>query len=285
MVEPRPERRPIDGGYRKTPILQVGNHTFCDSKIIFAELEKRFPEPSFYPVGPHGESTRSLVTSLARWLDTGLFMSVVTQLPVDMFDDAFLKDRAEFSGRSVDRNQIKATAPLLRHALKSELELLQTFLAERTEGGKKWALGIDQPSLLDLHIAMDTWFTAALAGFDWLKKTTPLLSSHLEKTLAFAKYEEVESRETLNATDAIEIAKKEKIELVQPRHDGSLSLKLGDSVAVIPTDTGVVPSVGKLVHSTADETIIEHKDEEYGTVVYIHFPIIGFTVVPLQSKL
>jgi glutathione S-transferase len=40
-VEPRPLRRPLDGGYRKTPVLQIGNHTYCDSKAIFAELEKR----------------------------------------------------------------------------------------------------------------------------------------------------------------------------------------------------------------------------------------------------
>ncbi|KAG1122835.1 hypothetical protein G6F42_011105 [Rhizopus arrhizus] len=40
-IEPRPLRRPLDAGYRKTPVLQIGNHTYCDSKVIFAELEKR----------------------------------------------------------------------------------------------------------------------------------------------------------------------------------------------------------------------------------------------------
>ena len=40
-VEPRPLRRPLDGGYRKTPFLQIGNHSYCDSKVIFAELERR----------------------------------------------------------------------------------------------------------------------------------------------------------------------------------------------------------------------------------------------------
>ena len=40
VMEPRPKRRPFDGGYRKTPVLQVGQHTFCDTKTIIAEIEK-----------------------------------------------------------------------------------------------------------------------------------------------------------------------------------------------------------------------------------------------------
>lgn len=39
--EPRPLRRPLDGGYRKTPILQIGNHVYCDTKTIFLALEKQ----------------------------------------------------------------------------------------------------------------------------------------------------------------------------------------------------------------------------------------------------
>ncbi|KAI9280755.1 hypothetical protein BY458DRAFT_500290 [Sporodiniella umbellata] len=285
MIEPRPERRPIDGGYRKTPVLQIGNHTFCDSKIIFAELEKRFPEPSFYPLGPQGESTKVLTNSLARWLDNSLFMSVVTQLPVAVLDDDLLKDRAAFSGKSLDREMMKNISPLLRPALSSELVMLQKLVSERTQDGKKWALGIDEPSLLDFHIAMISWFTASLAGIEYLKKTAPLLAGHLEKTLAVAKYDDLDDKAELEPTDAIEVTKNEKFDLVQPKHDGTLPLPLGELVAVIPTDTGMVPSVGKLVHSTIEETVIEHHNKDYGTTVFIHFPTIGFMVTPLQNKL
>lgn len=40
-IEPRPNRRPLDGGYRKAPVLQIGNHVYCDSKCILNELERR----------------------------------------------------------------------------------------------------------------------------------------------------------------------------------------------------------------------------------------------------
>lgn len=39
-LEPRPLRRPLDGGYRKTPILQIGNHVYCDTKAAILALEK-----------------------------------------------------------------------------------------------------------------------------------------------------------------------------------------------------------------------------------------------------
>ncbi|KAG1466468.1 hypothetical protein G6F56_004685 [Rhizopus delemar] len=282
-VEPRPERRPLDGGYRRTPIVQIGNHTYCDTKSIFAELERRFPEPSFYPTGPHGEPTESLVKSFGRWLDSALFMSLVTQLPADALDDAFLKDRGEFLKRDLDRATLKSKAPFLRPALKAELELLQTFVAERSENGDKWVLGTDALSLLDLHVAMSTWFASGLVGNDWVKENFGVLNNHLGKTLAYVKAEEATSKVAIEAKEAIEIAKKEELEVVEAKHDGSLPIQLGTTVSVIPTDTGVVPSVGNLVYSTTEETIIEHKDNEYGTTVYIHFPVIGYIVVPVQN--
>ncbi|KAG1151845.1 hypothetical protein G6F37_001620 [Rhizopus arrhizus] len=285
ILEPRPERRPIDGGYRKTPILQIGNHTFCDSKAIFAELERRFPEPSFYPAGPQNEPTEAKVKSLARWLDSTFFMTVGSQVPVDVLDDAFLKDRQEFSGRPFERQKLKFTAPYMRHSLKSEFELLQTIFAERSESGKRWALGTDQLSLLDLHVAMNTWFMSALIGSEWIQKEFPLLAGHLQKTLTAISFEDADSKDKLVPEEAIEIAKKEKIELVESKHDGSLPIELGELVAVIPTDMGVIPSTGKLVYSTTSETVIEHQDETHKSIVYIHFPVNGFVVIPLQNKL
>ncbi|KAG1449651.1 hypothetical protein G6F56_008583 [Rhizopus delemar] len=280
-VEPRPERRPLDSGYRRTPIVQIGNHTYCDTKLIFDELERRFPEPSFYPAGPHGESTEALGKSLGRWLDSDLFMSLLTQLPGDALDDAFLEDRTVVFKRDLDRSVLKSKAPFLLPTLKADLELLQKLVAQLSKNGNKWALGTDALSLLDLHVAMSTWMASNLLGNDWVKENFGMLNAHLKKTLDCVKAEEVGSKVTIDAKEAIEIAKRETSETVEAKHDGSLPIQLGNVVSVTPTDTGVVPSVGKLIYSTLDETIIEHKDDKYGTTVYIHFPVIGYIVVPV----
>ena len=43
---PKPDLVPLTGGYRKTPVMQIGADIFCDTQIILRELERRFPSPS-----------------------------------------------------------------------------------------------------------------------------------------------------------------------------------------------------------------------------------------------
>ena len=51
MIMPKPDLMPLTGGYRKTPILQVGADIYCDTRLIACELERRFPRPSLFPGG------------------------------------------------------------------------------------------------------------------------------------------------------------------------------------------------------------------------------------------
>jgi glutathione S-transferase len=53
VIMPKPNLTALTGGYRKTPVLQIGADIYCDSQLIMRELERRFPTPSFYPAG-HG---------------------------------------------------------------------------------------------------------------------------------------------------------------------------------------------------------------------------------------
>src|ERR1700722_14133482 len=46
---PKPLLAPLTGGYRKTPVMQIGADIYCDSQLIIRELERRFPEPSVFP--------------------------------------------------------------------------------------------------------------------------------------------------------------------------------------------------------------------------------------------
>src|SRR5258708_30883688 len=51
VVMPKPDLTALTGGYRKTPVLQIGADIYCDSQFILRELERRHPTPSFYPAG------------------------------------------------------------------------------------------------------------------------------------------------------------------------------------------------------------------------------------------
>jgi hypothetical protein len=212
-------------------------------------------------------------------------MSTGSQFPVETFDEAFIKDRSQFAGREINKDQVNALKPFTRHTLKAELALLNHLVTEHSQNGEKWAIGTSEPSAADLHVAMSLWFINAMIGFDWVKDNFPVLGLQLKKTLDYVGYEQLGSLPKISEEEAIEVAKKERWDLEDPKHDGSLPIEIGTEVTVIPTDTGVVPSVGKLVHSTIRETVIEHKNETHGTTVYIHFPVIGFIVIPKLNKL
>ena len=51
IIMPKPDLTALTGGYRKTPVLQIGADIYCDSQLIMRELERRYPSPSFYPAG------------------------------------------------------------------------------------------------------------------------------------------------------------------------------------------------------------------------------------------
>src|SRR5258706_1432756 len=67
-IMPKPDLVPLTGGYRKTPVMQIGADIFCDTQIIARELERRFPSPSILP---HG---KGLPYGLGFWADRLLFL-------------------------------------------------------------------------------------------------------------------------------------------------------------------------------------------------------------------
>ena len=40
-VMPKPDLMPLTGGYRKTPVMQIGADIYCDTQLIMLELDKR----------------------------------------------------------------------------------------------------------------------------------------------------------------------------------------------------------------------------------------------------
>ena len=88
-LPPKPDLMPLTGGYRRTPVMQIGADVYCDSMCIIRELERRFPEPTLFP-GNSGHTD----WGLARWTDGPMFTSAITivlgaaaELPVDFARD------------------------------------------------------------------------------------------------------------------------------------------------------------------------------------------------------
>src|ERR1700753_2300014 len=70
-IMPRPDLMPMTGGYRRTPVLQIGADIYCDTQIILREIERRHPTPSIFPV------KNGLAYAIGFWSDRPFFMASV----------------------------------------------------------------------------------------------------------------------------------------------------------------------------------------------------------------
>ena len=71
-IMPKPDLTALTGGYRKTPVLQIGADIYCDTALIADVLEERAPSPTLYPSGVAGASR-----ILAQWADSTLFWTAI----------------------------------------------------------------------------------------------------------------------------------------------------------------------------------------------------------------
>ncbi|MEM6556814.1 MAG: glutathione S-transferase N-terminal domain-containing protein, partial [Pseudomonadota bacterium] len=40
-IMPKPDLLPLTGGYRRTPVMQIGADIYCDTQLMLIELERR----------------------------------------------------------------------------------------------------------------------------------------------------------------------------------------------------------------------------------------------------
>jgi len=150
-LPPKPDVMPLTGGYRRTPIMQIGADIYCDSQCILRELQRRHPEPSFYPGGAAG-----LPWGINRWtdalFDTAVRLSMganADKLPPD-----FLADRSRlFFGPNADIRKIQADIPHTTAQLRAQFG----WVDERLTGGRRFLLG-DNPGLPDATTYYLVWF-------------------------------------------------------------------------------------------------------------------------------
>ena len=61
QIMPKPNLTALTGGYRKTPVLQIGADIYCDSQLIMRELERRYPSSDLLPRRPRRSRRACLV--------------------------------------------------------------------------------------------------------------------------------------------------------------------------------------------------------------------------------
>lgn len=271
-VMPKPDLMPLTGGYRKTPVMQIGADIYCDTQLIMVEIERRLPSPPLLPKGREGEAR-----AITMWIDRSIFSPavgvVMSQVDVaGKFGETFKKDRSEFSGRSFDPEQMRAALPLVRDQAYAQFSLAESMLAD----GREFLLG-GEPGLADCALYNPVWFIQEQLGptaapLDRLPRIVGW--SERMKALGGGK------RTDIKASDALDIAKAATPAATAVDAGDPSGLKAGQKISVTPDDTGKVPVTGLLVGLTPDRVSLQRNDPGVGDVV-VHFPRAGFVVVPL----
>jgi len=269
VVMPKPDLVPLTGGYRRTPVMQIGADIYCDTLCILRTLERRHPSPSLYPTGDVGG-----IHAVTWWAEKSLFNTAVGVAFGEMGDklpEGFEKDRSEMSGREVSAVRLKAARPILVDQLRAQFGLLTDMLKS-----KPFLFG-KQPGLADLGAYHPVWFILQ----NCRQETSPLneYPAIVEWAARIAAIGHGKST-PMKAVEALKVAKATNPSLAASADPNDpAGRKPGQRVKVTPDDFGLIPVVGDIVASSADEIVIRRQDEQVGEV-FVHFPRAGFIVSP-----
>jgi glutathione S-transferase len=266
MVMPKPDLTPLTGGYRKTPVLQIGADVYCDTNLIARELERRFPQPTLFASGQAG-----IAQALSSWADKAFFepgaalaMGVNKDLPATL-----INDRKRFFA-FMDFSRLNEDIPHLYTQLRAHASLLDTQLGD----GRPYLLAA-QPGLADINAYFVVWMAR---GFVPPVKELFAPFVHMEKWEARMGSIGHGKRSEIEASQALQIARSSTAELpagVDP--NDPLQLRAGARVSVTPDDYGKVAVTGELVTLQIHEVAVRRPDPRAGEVI-VHFPRIGYRV-------
>ena len=276
MVSPKPDLTALTGGYRKTPVLQIGADIYCDTALIADVLEHIQPLPTLYP-----EPSKGLARTLAQWGDTTLFWTSmaynmqprgIAQLfehaPPDAAQ-AFAQDRKAMSAGMVRQRPQDAAV-----AYRSYLRRLSDMLDDRP-----FMLG-DMPCITDFAVYHPLWFTRVRTSvLARLLDATPAVLDWMDRMAAIGHG----TMDKFSALQAIEVAAASTPatlhdDVFQDEH----GIALGSQVLISAETFGSEPTQGELVAATRMHYTLRRTDERAG-LVHVHFPRIGYSLKAFEA--
>ena len=274
VVMPKPDLIALTGGYRRTPVAQVGADIYCDTALIARLLERLQPSPSLYPTDQAASANL-----LAQWADTSLFSAAVAYAFQPAGLQAMFGHRSpeQIAGFIEDRKEMRKGGTSQRMSLDQAWGALLNalpWLESQLAGGDSQPSYFCGPAatIADFAIYHPLWFIRRAGPLGALLDPYPHLNAWYARMSEFGHgpAEPLSSQEALAlALDAtpVEMA---QVDLRQV--DGCA---VGDQVTVSATDYGTDPVLGELVMSGVDEIVVRRQDERAGTV-QVHFPRVGY---------
>ena len=264
-MAPKPELTPLTGGYRKTPVLQIGADIYCDTAIAIDAIEAFQPQPTLFPA-PLGR-LGALVAMQAGGATFSQAVGSAMAVVADQIDDAFFEDRKALFG--MDRERMKKAAPHQTAQFTGWLAKLEDALAD----GRAF-LGGDAPGYADCAAGMNVWFQGGMGLKEARLAPFPLVAAWIARCDAIGHGQ----RTDMTAQDALNVALTAS-PTATAQIDEGCGFTEGQAVAIRTEDPGADTVIGTLLRCTARDIVLLRDDPRVGTVA-VHFPRIGQILRP-----
>ena len=268
-IAPKPNLTPLTGGYRRIPVMQIGAHVYCDTKLIVREIEARMPAPALTPPALVG-----IAEIIADWSDHRLFTQVAGPTIMEMISllsPEFIEDRAAMSEGFSSRNLTDA-APFMREQFTQACLRLNKQLSHT-------------PFLLGDVFTLADAAVFHVINFASLAPTQNSIVEQFESLMLWRnRVREMGQgqRQDLDPQAALDLAKSLTPDMTPP-HDSVESLhglSIGQMVRVQADDYGRETTDGVIAWQRADEVALIRDDAQLGQLL-IHYPRAGYRITKI----
>ena len=277
MISPKPDLLALTGGYRKTPVLQIGADIYCDTALISDVLEHRQPVPTLYP-----EPSKGMARTLAHWADNTLFWTAMGyNLQPKGFAQMFGNVPPEAAKAFADdRKAMTTNMTRLRPA--DAAAAYKSYLRRMSDMLDDWPFLMGEaPCIVDFAMYHPLWFTrvrtSVLAG---ILNATPAVLEWMDRMHAMGHG----TMEKFSSTQAIAVA---VASVPAPLHDDIFQddhgIALGSRVLVSAESFGPETTEGELIAATRMHFTLRRTDERAGEV-HVHFPRIGYCLKAVSAE-
>ena len=274
-VMPKPHQVALTGGYRKTPVLQVGRDIYCDTKLICRVVDRLQPERPLIPA-----HLAAIAPMVERWVDQTMFFQTVALffspqgmaafaqvVPPGLTVEGFMKDRGAMFAQG--GTQPPPSIETARAELPATLSSMQTQL-----GANPYLFG-DAPTQVDFALYNAVWFIWNNAGTRPELDPYPKVLAWVERIRGLGEG----TPEEMSGEDAVAFCRA-CTRWQAPLPGAPLDLpqaRVGDRVKIGATDYAPDLVEGELVIANAYEIAVRREDPQAGTCV-VHFPAEAFTL-------
>lgn len=266
IVMPKPDLTALTGGYRLTPVLQIGADIYCDTKVIARRIERERPEPTLFP-----RDTAALERAVSLWGESTFMPLVIIGLASGVFPQDFIADRQKMIPGGFDAAGAQSLVPSRIDHIRAVLDLLERQLSD----GRPFILGAEC-SLADFSVYHPLWALRGNPAGQMFFASLPNVRAWIDRIAAFGHG----APQEMDSAEAVRIARESTPATeTQQEADDPNGRRVGDRLRVFPEAYGRDPVAGELVYADAHEIAIRRRDERCGEIV-VHFPKEGMVILP-----